>query len=103
MTRISVIAVSPLGKSSWKYDVEIFENDGSGSKTSHQVTLDKEYYMDMTEGGRIVPEEFVKKSFQFLLDRESKDTILRHFDIAQINDFFPEYEKEIKKALDLIQ
>jgi hypothetical protein len=101
MTRISVIAISPLGKDSWKYDVEIFENDGSGSKTSYQVTLDKDYYMDMTEGGRIVPEEFVKKSFQFLLDRESKNTILRHFDIAQINDFFPEYEKEIKKALDL--
>jgi hypothetical protein len=56
--------------------------------------------MDMTEGGLIVPEEFVKKSFQFLLDRESKDTILLQFDIAQINDFFPEYEKEIKKVVD---
>jgi hypothetical protein len=32
--------------------------------------------MDMTGGGRIVHEEFVKKSFQFLLDRNSKDTIL---------------------------
>jgi hypothetical protein len=100
MTRITVIAVSPLDKSSWKYDVEIFENDGSDSKTSHQVTLDRDYYMDMTEGGLIVPEEFVKKSFQFLLDREPKDTILLQFDIAQINDFFPEYEKEIKKVVD---
>jgi hypothetical protein len=50
MTRISVIAVSPLDNSSWRYNVEIFENDGSGSsKTIHQVTLDKDYYMDMTE------------------------------------------------------
>jgi hypothetical protein len=31
---------------------------------------------------------------------ESKDSILRQFDISQINDFFPEYEKEIKKVLD---
>ena len=100
MTRISVIAVSPLDNNSWRYNVEIFENDGSGSKTSHQVTLDKDYYMDLTEKGRIVPEEFVKKSFEFLLNRESKDSILRQFDIAQITDFFPEYEKEIKKALD---
>ena len=99
MTRISVIAVSPLDNNSWRYNVEIFENDGSGSKTSHQVTLDKDYYMDLTEKGRIVPEEFVKKSFEFLLNRESKDSILRQFDIAQITDFFPEYEKEIKKAL----
>lgn len=59
----------------------------------------KNYYMDLTEKEHIVPEDFVK-SFEFLLDRESKDSILRQFDIAQINDFFPEYEKEIKKALD---
>jgi hypothetical protein len=49
MPRISVIAVSPLDNSSWRYNVEIFENNGSGSKTSYQVTLDKEYYMDLTE------------------------------------------------------
>jgi hypothetical protein len=98
MTRISVITVSSLDNSSWRYNVEIVENDESGSKTSHQVTLDKDYYMDLTEG-HIVPEEFVKKSIEFLLDRESKDSILRQFDIAQINDFFPEYEKEIKKTL----
>ena len=57
--------------------------------------------MDLTGKGRIGPEEFVKKSFEFLLDRESNDSILRQFDIAQISDFFQEYEKEIKKALDL--
>ncbi|MGI0044579.1 MAG: hypothetical protein ACRD47_12810 [Nitrososphaeraceae archaeon] len=100
MARISVTAVSPLDNSSWRYNVEIFENDGSGSKTNHEVTLDKDYYMDLTDKGRIIPEEFVKKSFEFLLDRESKDSILQQFDIAQITDFFPEYEKEIKKALD---
>jgi hypothetical protein len=73
MARISVITVSPLDNNSWRYNVEIFENDESGSKITHQVTLDKDYYMDLTEKGRIVPEEFVKKSFEFLLDRESKD------------------------------
>jgi hypothetical protein len=68
---------------------------------THQITIDKDYYMDLTESGRIIPEEFVKKSFEFLLEREFKDSILRHFDIAQISDYFPEYEKEIRKALDL--
>lgn len=52
--------------------------------------------MDLTDKGRIVPEEFVKKSFEFLLDRESSDSILRQFHIAEITDFFPENEKEIK-------
>jgi hypothetical protein len=61
--------------------------------------MDKDYYMDLTENGRIIPEEFIKKSFEFLLERESKDSILRQFNISQINDFFPEYEKEIKKTI----
>ena len=78
--------------------MEITESDGSGSQTTHQGTMDKDYYMDLTEKGSTIPEEFVKKSFEFLLERESKDSILRQFDVAQINDYFPEYEKEIKKA-----
>jgi hypothetical protein len=101
LARISVITLPPSDDISWRYEIEITESDGSGSQTTHQVTMDKNYYMDLTENGRIIPEEFVKKSFEFLLERESKDSILRRFDIAQINDFFPEYEKEIKKSLGL--
>jgi hypothetical protein len=85
---------------SWRYEVEVTESDGSGSQTTHQVTMDKGYYVDLTERGRTIPEGFVRKSFEFILDRESKDSILRQFDISRINDFFPEYEKEIKKVLD---
>jgi hypothetical protein len=65
--------------------------------TPNQPILMRHYLL---EKGLIVPEDFVKKSFEFLLDRESKDSILLQFDIAQITDFFPEYEKQIKKALD---
>jgi hypothetical protein len=99
MARISVVTLAPLDNVSWRYEVEVTESDGSGSQTTHEVTMDKYYYMDLTENGRIVPEEFIKKSFEFLLERESKDSILRQFNISQINDFFPEYEKEIKKTI----
>jgi len=99
MAGISVVTLSPLNDNIWRYEVKITETDESGSRTTHQVTMDEDYYMDLTERGRIIPEEFIKKSFEFLLDRESKDSILRQFDIAQINDYFPEYEKEIKRAL----
>ena len=101
MARISVVTLPPLDDVSWRYEVEVTESDGSGSQTTHQVTMDRDYYMDLTEKGNTIPEEFVKKSFEFLLERESKDSILRQFDISQINDFFPEYEKEIKKAINL--
>jgi hypothetical protein len=101
MVRISVVTLPPLDDNSWSYDVKITESDGSGSKATYQVTMDKYYYMHLTERGRIMPEEFIKKSFEFLLDRESKDSILQQFDIAMINDYFPEYEKEMKRVLNL--
>jgi hypothetical protein len=100
VVRISVVTLPPVDESSWRYEVEITESDGSGSRTTHTVTLDKDYYMDLTERGKMIPEEFIKKSFEFLLERESKDSILHQFDVAQINNYFPEYEREIKKGLD---
>jgi hypothetical protein len=101
LTRISVVTLPSSDDISWRYEVEITESDGTGSQTTHQVTMDKDYYMDLTERGHVIPEEFVKKSFEFLLERESKKLILRQFDISQIDDFFPEYEKEIRKSLGL--
>jgi hypothetical protein len=96
MARISVTTSAPLDDNTWKYNVEVIESDGSGSKTNHEVTMNKDYYLAQTEG-RIIPEEFIKKSFEFLLEGEDKDSILQQFDITQINDYFPEFEKEIKK------
>lgn len=101
MVRINVITIPPLDHKSWRYNVEITESDGSGSKTDHQVTMDRDYYMNLTEKGRVIPEEFIKKSFEFLLNRESKDSVLKQFDIALIIEYFPEFEKEIKNALHL--
>ena len=82
MARISIVTLPPLDDMSWRYEVEVTESDGSGSQTTHEVTMDKDYYMDLTENGRIIPEEFIKKSFEFLLERESKDSILRQFNIS---------------------
>ena len=98
MVRISVVTLPPLDDNSWRYEVKITESDGSGSNTTHQITMNKDYYMDMTERGHIIPEEFIKKSIEFLLYRESKDSIMQQFDVAMIKDYFPEYEIEMKKS-----
>jgi hypothetical protein len=37
-------------------------------------------------------EELVRDSFAFLLGRESKEAILREFDLSVIQRYFPEYE-----------
>lgn len=68
--------------------------------TTHTVGVDQEYYDKLT-GGSIPVEALVKKSFEFLLERESNTSILRQFDLSVINRYFPEYEAVMKKMMKL--
>ena len=70
----------------------------AGSESTHQVTLDPKDYARLA-GGAVEPQEFIRKSFQFLLEREPKESILSRFDLSVIGRYFPEYEREIKKRL----
>lgn len=64
--------------------------------TTHIVTVRSAYHLKLT-GGRVTPEKLIEKSFEFLLDRESNTSILETFDLAVIGQYFPEYERVIKK------
>ncbi len=44
-------------------------------------------------GGGQTPEELVRHSFEFLLQRESKESILREFDLSVIQRYFPDYDQ----------
>ena len=70
----------------------------AGSESTHRVTLDPKDYTRLT-GGAAKPEELIRKSFEFLLEREPKESILSRFDLFVIGRYFPEYEREIKKRL----
>src|SRR5712691_2385113 len=94
MVRFIVSTLSPLDDNRWSYHVEVTERDGSGSQTRHKVSMDKEYY-EKISNGIVGPEDFVKKSFEFLSKREDKDSILKEFNIKQIREYFPEYQTEI--------
>ncbi|MFZ0894718.1 MAG: hypothetical protein WAZ77_09465 [Candidatus Nitrosopolaris sp.] len=98
MVRVIVSTLSPLDDNRWSYLVEVTESDGSGSQTRHKVSMDKGYY-EKISNGIIGPEDFVKKSFGFLLRREDKNSILKEFNIKQIKEYFPEYETEIKQTI----
>ncbi len=67
-----------------------------GIKTEHIVTLDGEYYQNLT-GGEITKEELIRRSFGFLLERESQESILSKFNLKIIKNYFPEYERKIKR------
>ncbi len=66
------------------------------SQTVHTVTVQKAY-RDQLTGSEVSVEQLVRKSFEFLLAREPKDSILRSFDLAVIRRYFPEYEQEIRR------
>jgi hypothetical protein len=69
-----------------------------GSESSHQVTLNPKDCARLA-GGAAEPEELIRKSFQFLLEREPKESILARFDLSLISRYFPEFEQEMKRKL----
>jgi hypothetical protein len=68
----------------------------SVTTTTHEVTVQADYALKLTSG-KISTAELVRKSFEFLLERESNTSILRSFDLSVIARYFPEYEKIITK------
>jgi hypothetical protein len=72
---------------------------GHGSDvTSHEVTV-SQAELDALAGGVVDPTALVEASFGFLLERESRHSILRRFGISEIGRYFPEYPTEIGKRL----
>ena len=90
LTKIEVENIGNL-----EFRVRIIEKS---SESTHEVTMKQDDYARLT-GGKVEPEELVRRSFEFLLEREPKESILRRFDLSAISRYFPEYENEIKKKL----
>lgn len=68
------------------------------SETKHEVTLSESDYRNLTDG-KVTPERCVQAAFQFLLDREPKESILKRFDVTVISNYFPGFQREIGKYL----
>ena len=79
-----------------QFQVEVISDDNT--KTAHRVTVSQEQYQRLT-GGLSSAEELVKVSFEFLLEREANEQILKSFDLSQIKTYFPEYDAVISAQL----
>ncbi|MBI4465262.1 MAG: hypothetical protein HY647_11205 [Acidobacteria bacterium] len=77
----------------WECRVSVREG---GGQTVHTVTVRKSY-RDRLVGPEVPVAELVRKSFEFLLAYEPKESILRSFDLPVIGQYFPDYEKEIRR------
>ena len=88
-------AIEVEARSGGEYVVTVQEGGGA---TAHRVKVNFEYARKLT-GGRTSTEELLRLSFEFLLEREPKESILRSFDLPLIGHYFPEYERTITERL----
>jgi hypothetical protein len=83
----------------WTCEVEV-QLDGRRSRYTVTVTP-----QDVARWGRDadsnadeaeVVADLVRRSFEFLLEREPPESILRRFDLAVIQRYFPEYDRQFQ-------
>ncbi len=77
-----------------RFHVTVTEGDSS---TQHDVTLSSADFERLGANYRS-PEDLVRACFEFLLQREPKESILPSFDVSVIGGYFPEFESRITGA-----
>ncbi|HXK32753.1 MAG TPA: hypothetical protein VNM91_01915 [Dehalococcoidia bacterium] len=96
MANPSVITTTVETDVGWLASVRVVE---SGASTDHRVHVSQADFERLAAGTDATPDELVRESFEFLLEREPKESIMREFGIMVIARYFPEYEREIRRRL----
>ena len=78
----------------WHCTVTLGDDAGA---TTHEVTVDREVLDDLAPGA--TPEELVRVSFEFLLEREPRESIMRAFELPIIGRFFGDYRDEVLRRV----
>jgi hypothetical protein len=89
-----VVVTAAVVADGWECSVTVRD----GSETHHLVRVSRADLARLAPGASD-PVDLVVASFAFLLERESKESILREFDLSVIGNYFPEYEREIGHRL----
>ena len=93
MTTEPIVSCRPA-ESAWHCTVTLGEDDRA---TTHEITVDREVLDDIAPGA--TPEELVRVSFEFLLEREPRESIMRRFELPIIGRFFGDYRDEMLRRL----
>lgn len=80
-----------------KYTADVTVDEG-GSSSNHTAEVSKAYYHKLTSGLH-PPEVLFEKSFEFLLAKEPKESIMGRFNLTVINRYFGDYESAIQDML----
>ena len=58
-----------------------------------------EYQVTVTDAAFDDHERLVRETFEFLLEREPRGSILAAFDLSVVRRYFPEYDEEIRHRM----
>jgi hypothetical protein len=84
------VACDP-GGAGWRCRVTLTDERGSGEHDVRVAARD----LERLAPGASTPDDLVRRSFAFLLEREPRQSILRSFDLPLIGRYFPDYEASI--------
>ncbi len=97
MTEVVAVCVEDPAGGAWTCAVRVVDDR---SATEHEVLVDEIDLPAALDGAEVADvERLVEASFRFLLERESKESILRRFDLSVIRRYFPEYPDEIERRV----
>ena len=68
------------------------------TESSHRVTVQPRD-VERIAGGKLDAAGLVKMAFEFLLEHEPKESILRAFDLMAIAGYFPQFEREMARRV----
>ena len=88
------IAVS-CDATSGGWDCHVRLSDGGRLVSDHDVDVARADLERLAPGAED-PGDLVRRSFEFLLQREAPSSILQSFDLKVIGRYFPEYEQTIR-------
>ncbi|MEO5987249.1 MAG: hypothetical protein ABIW50_07100 [Candidatus Limnocylindria bacterium] len=78
----------------WRCHVVIGED---AAATEHEVEVSAETLADLAPGAK--PEDLVRESFVYLLEREPRESVMRSFELPIIARFFGDYLDEVSRRL----
>jgi hypothetical protein len=88
------VQAEPLGDA-WRCRVAV---EHQGERTEHVVTVSRSDLERWGRGGEQKDvEDLVRRSFEFLLEREPPSSILQTFDLSVIQRYFPDYGRIFSK------
>ena len=83
------------GSDGWTCAVAIAE---ASTRSGHTVNV-RTGDLERLDPTATEPSDLVRRSFEFLLRREPKESILASFDLTMISRYFPDYETEISRRV----